>query len=313
LIEVIPTQVVIPVIQVWEGMISLEKMTIQVYCRVNSPKVKHIRITLCGEQEEMDLGLGVIEFSSDSMDFIELKLPSEAVKIIDPIADLRQIPFNHVRLEAFDGNFNLIGTAEGALNVDHPELFYRNYECNINELKLDNQIYNAGGAISHLFDGKRIIVERILSGESGDGKFRPTHQADLDLFFRRIHTGLRGLKWQIEQSKGSLYELGYIHRKLAAWGTRAAQEDRELTREMRLYLCDRIVRTALEITEIIIHARNNDRTPVSILHDDFFKRAEPIHDFAESLQNDEELGLIAVNVLEHWDALKTETEEMHND
>lgn len=304
LIEVIPSPVVIPVIQVWEGMISLEKMTIQIYFKVNSPKVQHIKIFLCSEQEETLLG--EVEFPPDSKDFIELKLPYGTIKVINLVANLRQLPFNHIRLEAFDGNFNLLGIGEGALNVDNPQSTHINYI--IDELELDSEIYNAGGAIfgTSIYLRKKIIVERILSGEPVDERIRPTHQGDLDLFFRRIHTGLRGLRWQIVQSKGSLNELGRIQRKLAAWGTRAAQEDKKLTREMRLYLCDRIVLTALEITEIILHARNKDKTPVSILRDDFFKRAGPIHDFVESLQNDEELGLIAVNVLKHWDVLKTE-------
>ena len=294
-----------PIVQVWEGMIFLEKMIVQVYFKLNSSKVKYIRVTLCGDQEE--LFLGDVDFSSGSKDYLEFQLPFGTIKTIDPLGDLSQLPFYCVRLDVFDSNRNLLGIGEGALNVDRPELFRGNYLCRIGELSLANQIFNAGGGFNRrsTYSKMGLFIEKMLSNKLTDGKgIRPTHQANLDQFFSSVHTGLRGLRWEIEQSKGSLHVLGRDYRMLATWGIMATQEDQVLTPEMRLYLCDRIVRTVLEITEMVVQARNHDKKTTPILRDEFLIRAESIYDFVKCLQNDEDVGLAADNLLKRWYALK---------
>src|SRR5690606_14096620 len=75
-----------------------------------------------------------------------------------------------------------------------------------------------------------------------------THQADLDRFFRNVHQGLRCFLNRTKDRPGSEVTLRRSMNELCRWAVEAATSDaRELTRECRLYLIDRLLRTAQAI------------------------------------------------------------------
>jgi hypothetical protein len=71
-----------------------------------------------------------------------------------------------------------------------------------------------------------------------------------------------------------------------------------------LYLCDRILRTAKEITEITINARKVDKIPKIILKEEFIDKAEVMINFAERLNQDKDVGMVATNLRNKWQSLE---------
>jgi hypothetical protein len=256
---------------------------------------------LCNDQDEMTLGEA--QYKPYELNQPEFKQSTDTLmQVVNQTANILQLLYSTVRVDAFDANGKLLGSGFGALNVDRPEIFIGNKLYS--EDRLDSQIYNYGVSAPSYIEIVRKIND-ICSRGKANQKLGPKHHADLDLFFRRIHIGLRGLKRQVELSNGSLIELGYVQRKLASWGTRAANgEDETLSGEERLYLCDRILRTAKEITEITINARKLDKTPKLILKEEFINKAEVISVFAERMNQDRDVGMVATNLLKKWQSLK---------
>ena len=81
----------------------------------------------------------------------------------------------------------------------------------------------------------------------------PSHQADLDLFFRRLHTGFRGLRRRLEGAHASRYVFSDFLRQLGGWAQTAVQADERhvYTTEQKLFLCNCILETALECVEVM--------------------------------------------------------------
>ena len=74
----------------------------------------------------------------------------------------------------------------------------------------------------------------------------PTHQADLDRFFRNLHTGLRGLRRRLVASPYSVFTLRNALRQLSAWCAEAvAPEGQVVTDECRAFLLDRLAEEML--------------------------------------------------------------------
>jgi HKD family nuclease len=298
-----PHKIIASVVQVWEGLASIRDKitTIRIYFTVNSVDVKNVRIMLCNDQDEMTLGEA--QYKPYELNSPEFKRSTETLmQVVNQTANISQLLYSTVRVDAFDSNGKLLGSGFGALNVDRPEEFYG---TNLySEDRLDSLIYTYGVRALSYSDVVRKIND-ICSRDNANPTPGPKHHADLDLFFRRIHIGLRGLKRKVELSKGSLIELRSVQRKLASWGTRAANgEDETLSREERLYLCDRILRTAKEITEITINARKVDKIPKIILKEEFIDKAEVMINFAERLNQDKDVGMVATNLRNKWQSLE---------
>jgi len=223
---------------------------------------------------------------------------------------LRQLPYHCVRVEAFDANGQSLGWGEGALNVDCPGAFYGDWHPNHLWLDtLDTRIYLAGLGNTAGYTALRAHVERVLSTASSgrsDAPPSPSHQADLDLFFRRLHIGFRGLRRRLEQTHGSLYVFGDVLRQLAGWAQAAVQGDEQYTTEQRLYLCERIVQTALECVDIMEKTGHVLEVLAPIVSDEFLSGAEPILDYVDELRHDENVGTVARNLLKQWSMLQFE-------
>jgi hypothetical protein len=78
----------------------------------------------------------------------------------------------------------------------------------------------------------------------------PTHQADLDRFFRNLHAGLKGLHRRLEASRRSEFVLRNVLRQLSGWCAEAvAPEGKVATAECRIFLLDRLSQELLAALE----------------------------------------------------------------
>ncbi len=291
-----------PVVQVWEGLVSIEKNTVTIYFRVNGARAQRARVTLVGEEKRLNVGEAPLPLSDGES--VEFDLPVEVFQCTEAQERLQRIPFHCAGVEVLDSSGKSLGYGEGPLNVDCPEMFCGDWLCRPDELRLDNQIYLAGMGIAATatYPALRAYVERIVFGTSGgesDSALPPTYQADLDLFFRRLHIGFRGLQRRLEQANGSRYIFGEALRLFAQWGC-AAVSDHDLTSAQQLYLCGRILRAvqeAIGATKIPGHSRH---VLAAMVRDEFLARAKAISDFADSLRSDKDVGVVARDILATW-------------
>lgn len=293
-------------VQVWEGLVSLTNQTVTVFFHVDHPDAQRVTVTLRGDQPDLLLG----EVTAPFPDSQEFPLPKAAIVTVNLEMGLQQLPYHCVCVEAFDANGQLLGRGEGALNVDCPGAFYGDWHPNHLWLDtLDTQIYLVGLGDTAGYAALRAHVERVLSTASAgrsDAAPAPSHQADLDLFFRRLHIGFRGLRRHLEQTHGSLYVFGDVLRQLARWAQVAVQGDEQYTTEQRLYLCERIVQTALECVEVMKKVGHTPEVLAPIVRDEFLGGAKPILDYVDELHCDENVGIAARNLLKQWSTLKFE-------
>jgi hypothetical protein len=292
-------------VQVWEGMVSLADKRVTVFFRVDDLRAHHVVVSLCGDQSDLPLG----EIRSPFPVSQVFALPEAAIVTMDALRGLLQLPYHSVRVEAFDADGGSLAQGEGPLNVDCPAAFVGTWLCRPEDLTLDNQIYLAGLGSVAGYAAQRAAVERTLSTPTGDSPPAPSHQADLDLFFRRLHVGFRGLRRRLEQSRASRYVFSDILRQLGGWAQSAIEDDGQnvFTTEQKLYLCDRVLETVLECVEVMRKAKVKPDELASMVYDRFLLPAQPMLDFTQELCLDQNAGVIADNLLGQWDALRSIT------
>lgn len=297
-----PSPTVHPIL-VWEGLVSLAKQTVTVFFQVDHPDAQQVVVTLRGEQLELSLGEIKSPFQDSNYEF---SLPEAALVTVNQEMGLRQLPYHCVRVEAFDVTGQSLGWGEGALNVDCPGSFYGDWQSeHMWQDTLDTQIYLAGLGNTAGYAALRTHVERALS-TPGDTPPVPSHQADLDLFFRRLHIGFRGLRRRLEQTNGSLYVFGDVLRQLDRWVEAAIRNDEQYTTEQQLYLCQRIVQTALECVELMKKTKGRSDGLASIVREEFLGGVEATFDYADGMHRDENVGASAQNLLKQCRLLKSE-------
>jgi hypothetical protein len=290
------------VVRVWEGMVSLADKKVTVFFRVDHPHAHRVVVTLRGDQGELPLGEVALPLPESQ----EFALPEGALDTKDALRKLLQLPYHNVRIEAFDAEGRSLGSSEGPLNVDCPGAFVGTWLCRPDDLGLDSQIYLAGLGNIAGYAGQRATVERALSTPAGDSPPAPSHYADLDLFFRRLHIGFRGLRRRLEGSRASRYVFSDILRQLGDWAQTALQDDErpDYTTEQKLYLCDRILQTALECVDVMKAANVTSDELALIVRDRFLLPARPMVDFTDKLCLDQNVGVVASNLLEGWHVLR---------
>ena len=293
----------VPAVQVWEALLSLLEGTISIHLRVGSPAATEIAVYLVGAGPNIMLGRSPV--STKASTHYEYRAPADVVTHAGQGAGLRQVPYHSVLVEAYDGAGKLLGIGKAALNVTNPEAFYGDWLCGPEDNRLDDQIYQAGlGAGGSDYERMRLHVERLLSGSAvNDSPPSPTHQGDLDLFFRRIHVGFRGLHLQLRERRGSLLALSDLLRLLAKWGKAATRPDGALSPEQQLYLLDRIVR---EVADALAYTRKSIRRrdlPGKLMREAFLSKAGEVLEFGRDLQRDEALGVVARSLVARWNSL----------
>ena len=122
-----------------------------------------------------------------------------------------------VRFEFFHG-LELIGTEDVPLNVDCPDQFHGLHMVGPVLTGLDARIAHAGAgvAVTYRDQGKWLLTLRgreLPAAGLGVTRF----QANLDQFFRRVHTGLRGHRARLRKNRRSVFTLRRTLRDLSRW------------------------------------------------------------------------------------------------
>ncbi|GIK36910.1 MAG: hypothetical protein BroJett011_07430 [Chloroflexota bacterium] len=297
-----PSPLPLPSILVWEGLVSISKKTVTIFFQVDHPQAHRATFTLQGEPFELPLG----EIAAPFPESYQFSLPKAAITLVDAERGLQQLLYRSVRVEIFDAKHQSLGWAEGPLNVDCPTAFIGNKLLDsLWQNTVDTQIYLAGLGNLAGYAVWRDQVDRTPSTKNS-ARTAPTHQANLDLFFRRLHLGFRGLRQRIEQAQGSLYIYGDTLRRLAQWAQQVVEEQDQYTPEQQLYLCQRIVQTVRECTGVLKQAKQRPEAVASILSEEFLAKAVLLQNYATSLCQDEHLGTAAENLLNQWSLLESE-------
>ena len=292
-------------LRVWEGMVSLAGTKLTVFFCLDHPAARRLIVTLRGDTSSLLLGEVVLPLADPGRQ--DFELPEEAISVADDKSGLLQLPYHCVCVEAFDADGHSLGQSTGPLNVDCPQVFVGTWICRPSDLGLDSQIYLAGLGNAAGYAEQRAYVKRTLGAKPDDAPLMPSHHADLDLFFRRLHVGFRGLRRRLERSCASCYVFGDTLRQLSTWAQAAVQEDGQsaYTREQKLYMCDRLVQTALECTGVMRETRIAPNMLARIVRDEFLVRSQPLYDYADALCADQEVSIVASNLLEQWQALRS--------
>ena len=119
---------------------------------------------------------------------------------------------------------------------------------------LDEQIAHAGCGAPMTYREQLKFLEqhRAKRKKSGSGGSVLTHQADLDRFFRNLHTGFKGLRTRSKALPNSEYTLRRTFKDLSRWCSEAIQEDSKVfSVECRVFLVDRLGREIERVLDAV--------------------------------------------------------------
>jgi hypothetical protein len=178
-------------------------------------------------------------------------IPTADLAASDPETKLLTVRAARVRLEILSGEGDVLAADEAPLNVDCPEQFCGLAMVGPLLLTLDQRIAQAGAGAPMTYREQQKWLEgfRQHQGRPG-GMAVPTHQADLDRFFRNLHAGLIGLRRRLEASRRSEFVIRNVLRRLSGWCNEAVAPDGKVaTPECRVFLLDRLSQGLLAALE----------------------------------------------------------------
>jgi hypothetical protein len=178
-------------------------------------------------------------------------IPTAALAICDPETKLLTVRAARVRVEILGGDGAVLAADEAPLNVDCPEQFCGLAMVGPLLLTLDQRIAHAGAGAPMTYREQQKWLERFRQQQGGSGGMAvPSHQADLDRFFRNLHAGLKGLHRRLEASRRSEFVLRNVLRQLSGWCAEAVATDGKVaTDECRIFLLDRLAQGLLAALE----------------------------------------------------------------
>lgn len=161
---------------------------------------------------------------------------------------LLSIKSSYVRVQLVDSAGLVIATYDAPVNVDNPIQF-----CGLSMVgqlmaAIDQRIAFAGCGVLQTYREQQRFLEQHRMRTKGDGKSTVlTHQADLDRFFRNLHTGFRGMRSRSQAMPNSEFTFRRIVKDLVRWCQETILlESVLLSNECRLYLIDRLGRELLQ-------------------------------------------------------------------
>jgi hypothetical protein len=178
-------------------------------------------------------------------------IPTAALATCDPETKLLTVRATRVRVEILSGEGAVLAADEAPLNVDCPEQFCGLAMVGPLLLTLDQRIAQAGAGAPMTYREQQKWLERFRQQQGGPGGMAlPSHQADLDRFFRNLHAGMKGLHRRLEASRRSEFVLRNVLRQLSRWCTEAIAPDGKVaTPECRIFLLDRLSQGLLAALE----------------------------------------------------------------
>lgn len=152
---------------------------------------------------------------------------------------------SRVRVELLDADGDLLFIRELPLNVDCPQQFCGLAMVGPVLLSLDQRIALSGSGAPMTYREQQNWLEQLRASrrESTRTPSVLTHQADLDRFYRNLHTGFRGLRARQQALPRSAFTLRRNLRDLTRWLQEALTHGSEVPGdECRLFLVDRLGR-----------------------------------------------------------------------
>ena len=199
-------------------------------------KTAHVLIELNGSW----VSIGSVVLGDDEK--AELHVPKLAE--LDETG-LLSLNATRVRVELYDDHGDALVSSDAPINVDCPADFCGPDMVGPLMATLDEQIAHAGcGAPMTYREQLKFLEQHRTKRKKTEKEISVlTHQADLDRFFRNLHSGFRGLRTRREALPHSEYTLRRTFKDLGRWCTEAIQEDSKVpTVECRVFLVDRLSR-----------------------------------------------------------------------
>jgi hypothetical protein len=181
--------------------------------------------------------LAEVALGSDSA--IEFAVPAGFFEELEgmPLA----LRADSIRVELYRGA-QLLRAEELPLNVDCPDQFHGLHMVGPVLSSLDARIAQAGAGVSMTYRDQAKWLEALrLSKLQGKGLKVTGFQANLDQFFRHVHTGLRGHRERLRKNNRSVFTLRRTLRDLSRWLVEATSPDAVLPNdECRVFLIERL-------------------------------------------------------------------------
>ena len=175
-------------------------------------------------------------------------------------AKVLQLNSPSIRVELVDDAGNVVATSDAPINVDCANQF-----CGLSMVgplmsTLDERIAFAGCGVPQTYrDQQKFLEQHRAKAANADKSGTPVvlmHQADLDRFFRNLHSGFRGLRSRSLAMPSSEVTFRRNVRDLTRWcGAAISPESKVDSDECRLFLLDRVAR---EIERTLEAAKTND-------------------------------------------------------
>ena len=179
------------------------------------------------------------EVALDSDTAVEFAVPVEFFEALEgmPIA----LRADSMKIELYRGA-QLLRTEELPLNVDCPDQFHGLHMVGPVLSSLDARIAQAGAGVSLTYrDQARWLEALRMSRLRKKGPKITGFQANLDQFFRHVHTGLRGHRERLRKNARSVFTVRRTMRDLSRWLGEVTSLDAALPNdECRVFLIERL-------------------------------------------------------------------------
>jgi hypothetical protein len=161
--------------------------------------------------------------------------------LVESVGGVKTLRADTLRVELYRGS-ERVHVEEVPLNVDCPEDFHGLDHVGPILSSLDARIAQAGaGTVMSYRDQARLLEKLRAKATQSAGPKVTKFQADLDQFFRHVHSGLRGLNERLKRSPRSSYTIEQILAKLGHWLREATKPDCALpSDECRVFLIERL-------------------------------------------------------------------------
>lgn len=186
---------------------------------------------------------------------LDVVVPVTGLAEIDRQTGLLKLCGTTVRIDILDADGAVLSSDMAPVNVDTPEEFCGLSRTASAPLTLDERIARAGVGRPLTYRERQKWLEKRREQKGGTDATIAAHQADLDRFYRNVHSGLRGILARCKTSANSEPSLRRNLDVLTRWMVEAAAEENpEYSRECYLFVVDRLLRTAVSVVDALTPA-----------------------------------------------------------
>ena len=213
-----------------------------------SMKVWLLRATPAGARVRILIqrdGSWVVIGEADASSVTDVVIPVTGMADRDGETNLLKLHATTLRINIVGADGKVLTSGLTPVNVDVPEEFCGVTLINSALLTLDERIAQAGLGMPHSYREREKWVEsRNPKKVANPGPGVVAYQADLDQFYHNVHQGLRGFLAPSNANPGSEFSTRRSLDQLTRWAVEAATSDREMTRECRLFVVERLLHGA---------------------------------------------------------------------